>query len=130
MIVEHNSEKLKNAVIYFLNNTKYCGNTKLAKLLFYLDFEHFKQTGKSVTGLEYKAYKFGPYPQEFMSKLSNNQIDYVRQEKKESGFNSIMPTQKIDTQYFTKRELQILENCAYIFGNTKADQMVKGDALA
>ena len=47
MIITHHREKLINAIIYFANNTKRCGKTKLLKLLYFLDFRHFKQTGKS-----------------------------------------------------------------------------------
>lgn len=54
-----NGEKLINAIIYFCTNTQVCMKTKLFKLLYLLDFEHFKVTGKSVTGLEYKAWKLG-----------------------------------------------------------------------
>ena len=41
MLIEHNREKLINSIIYFISNTKYCGKTKLFKLLYYLDFMHF-----------------------------------------------------------------------------------------
>jgi hypothetical protein len=48
MIITNQREKLVNAIIYFCHNTKYCGKTKLMKLLYFLDFIHFKQTAKSV----------------------------------------------------------------------------------
>jgi len=38
------------------------GKTKLFKLLYLLDFHHFRETGRSVTGLEYRAWKHGPVP--------------------------------------------------------------------
>ena len=64
MIITHHREKLINAIIYFAKNTTYCGKTKLLKLLYFLDFYQFKQTGKSVTGLDYFAWKMGPVPKE------------------------------------------------------------------
>ena len=72
MIITHRKEKLFNAIVYFVKNTKYCNKTKLMKLLYYLDFWHFKETGASVTGLDYYAWDFGPYPVEFGSKMSTN----------------------------------------------------------
>ena len=57
MINTYHREKLINAIIYFAQNTKYCGKIKLFKLLYFLDFWHFKQTGKSVTGLDSQAAK-------------------------------------------------------------------------
>ncbi|WP_217994559.1 Panacea domain-containing protein [Rodentibacter caecimuris] len=31
-------------------------------MLYFLDFEHYKQVGRSVTGLDYSAWKMGPVP--------------------------------------------------------------------
>lgn len=41
--------------------------TALNKLLFYTDFFHFKQTGRSITGLQYAAIDFGPVPDHYNS---------------------------------------------------------------
>jgi uncharacterized phage-associated protein len=62
LLITHEREKLINAIIFFANNTKHLGKIKLFKLLYLLDFEHFRQTGRSVTGLDYRAWKFGPVP--------------------------------------------------------------------
>jgi len=64
MIITHHREKLINAIVYFARHTKNCGRTKLMKLLYFLDFKHFAQTGKSVTGQKYFAWDFGPVPAE------------------------------------------------------------------
>ncbi len=58
MLIEHDRAKLLNSIIYFLSNTKSCGKTKLFKLLYYLDFMHFRETGRSVTNLDYYAWNF------------------------------------------------------------------------
>ena len=51
-----------NAIIYMANNTMFCGKTKLLKLLYFLDFKHFNQTAKSVTGLDYFSLEKGTVP--------------------------------------------------------------------
>jgi uncharacterized phage-associated protein len=71
MLVEHSREKLINSIIYFLKNTKNCGKTKLFKLLYYLDFMHFRETGRSVTGLDYYAWDFGPVPKKLYDEINN-----------------------------------------------------------
>jgi len=44
----------------------------LAKLLFLVDYEHFKATGKQATNLTYVWYKHGPYPlTDFEPRLKN-----------------------------------------------------------
>ncbi len=40
-------------------NRKLLGKIKLLKLLYSLDFCHFKQTGMSVTGIDYFAWEMG-----------------------------------------------------------------------
>jgi len=56
-------EKLKNILLYFTQNCKDVFNTKMNKLLFYLDFYNYRQTGYSVSGLTYKAIQYGPVPE-------------------------------------------------------------------
>jgi uncharacterized phage-associated protein len=42
------------------------------KLLYFLDFIHFKQTGKCVTGLDYYAWKRGPVPKKLFDEISGD----------------------------------------------------------
>ena len=51
MFVSRQREKLLNAIVFFVTRTKNCNTIKLFKLLNFLDFEHYRQTGESVTGL-------------------------------------------------------------------------------
>ena len=62
MLISREREKLINAILYFASNTQHCGKVKLFKLLYLLDFAHFRETGRSVTGLDYRAWKMGPVP--------------------------------------------------------------------
>ena len=62
---------------------------KLFKLLYLLDFEHFRQTGRSVTGLEYRALKMGPVPSELFQQWDALDDDLV-------GAIRIVPEQVID----------------------------------
>ena len=128
MIITNHREKLVNAVIYFAKNTKLCGKTKLMKLLFSLDFSHFKQTGKSVTGLEYFAWEWGPVPKELFEEISGE----MKPDLKSAinivpidNFQKIVPKKKFDPKYFTKREMRVLENIADVFKETNADQTVE-----
>jgi hypothetical protein len=55
MLVTHDREKLINAIVYFLGATKHAHTLKLFKLLNFSDFEHFRQTGRSIFNLEYRG---------------------------------------------------------------------------
>ena len=73
-----NRQRLINAVLFFAKNVNYCGKIKLFKLLYLLDFEHFRQTGKSVTGYDYQAWKFGPVPVDLMEEWEQLEPDLSR----------------------------------------------------
>jgi uncharacterized phage-associated protein len=128
MVITHNREKLINAIIYFANNTKYCGKTKLMKLLYFLDFCHFKQTGKSVTGLEYFAWEKGPVPKVLFEEITHEmKKDLARavQIVSSGNFQKIVSKKNFDDRYFTNREKKILEDLSFIFKDAMADDMVE-----
>jgi len=138
MIITFYREKLVNAVIFFASKTKNCNRTKLMKLLYFLDFTHFKQTGRSVTGSEYFAWQFGPVPVKFWNELDKRPGDDLRKsiaiikssfEKDGEEINGFIlkskPKVKIDSRYFSNRELKILEETAEIFRDATAAEMVQ-----
>lgn len=121
MIKSHEREKLINAAIYFASNTAYCGKTKLIKLLYLLDFEHFRQTGRSVTGLEYRAWKLGPVPtvlfQEWMAPEPDfaAALDIVPEKVIEYERLKVVPRTNFDDRHFTRRELRLMDELAQRF---------------
>ena len=130
MLVTHEREKLINAILYFAHHTKHLGKIKLFKLLYLLDFEHFRQTGRSVTGLDYRAWKYGPVPVEVMQEwdapepdleaaisIQSEQVyDYVRE--------TLIPQVPFDDSHFTKRELRIMEGLADRYRDTYSPTMI------
>jgi hypothetical protein len=119
-----NREKFINAMIFFALNTNRnkIGKLKMSKLLFALDFEHFKQTGRWVTGMRYYAYPKGPYPKDEFEKVSDKaappDIDRVmgvtpmyEDDLGESrGYLfKVRGNHKPDLSLFSKRELEIMK---------------------
>ncbi|MDL2122845.1 MAG: SocA family protein [Deltaproteobacteria bacterium] len=132
MIITHHREKIINSIIYFAKNTKYCGKTKLLKLLYFLDFFHFKQTGKSVTGLEYFAWNMGPVPKVLFEELSGNMKPDMKNAIEDlpvEGFQQIKPKKKFEDKYFSKKEIKLLKDISFIFQDAKADDMVESTHL-
>lgn len=133
MIITYHREKLINAIIYFAQNTKHCGKTKLLKLLYFLDFMHFKQTGKSVTGQDYFAWRMGPVPKNLFEELSKDMKPDMKAAIKElpanKEFQQINPKKRFDADYFSKKEMALLENIAFIFKDAKADLMIESTHL-
>lgn len=54
--------RLKAVMLYFIRNCKDVYNTKMNKLLFYLDMLAYRERGMAMTGLAYDAIQFGPVP--------------------------------------------------------------------
>lgn len=132
MPTSYNREKLINAIVFFASNTQNCGKIKLFKLLYLLDFEHFRQTGKSVTGFEYQAWKFGPVPVDLMEEwedldddmasaihiVEEKVIDYERQTVKVNEGVTFNP------EAFTPRQIRIMETFAAEFRDTYSPKMI------
>ncbi len=55
-------DKVRNVILYFINELGGVFNTKMNKLLFYTDFYSYKTRGIGMTGLAYRAIQFGPVP--------------------------------------------------------------------
>lgn len=136
MLIEHKNDKLINAIIYFVTNTKSCGKTKLFKLLYFLDFEHFSITGRSVTGLEYYAWPMGPVPRELNDHLDNpsEQLSNSLLVAKKNVFNGkemldITPVHAFKPDHFSRRELKLLEKLCTEYRNSFAKDMVEATHL-
>lgn len=130
MLISREREKLINAIVFFAENTRYCGKIKLFKLLYLLDFEHFRQTGLSVTGLEYRAWQYGPVPAAVAQEWDAPQADFqqaIRIEP-EPVFDYTRQAAKANVpfndRYFTRRELQILGALAEKYRDDYAMPMV------
>lgn len=125
-----NRNRLINAVLFFAENTQCCGKIKLFKLLYLMDFEHFRLTGKSITGVEYSAWRMGPVPTvlydqwdephgefaEAVDIVPERQIDYVRL--------TVRPKRKFDDSEFTPRQLRVMHGLAEKFKDVQSAAMI------
>jgi uncharacterized phage-associated protein len=132
-VLTHNErQRLLQAVVFFASHTQHCGKIKLFKLLYLLDFEHFRQTGKSATGLDYQAGKFGPVPIELMQEwedlgpdlarlvqiVEEKVIDYERQAVQ------VKDGVQFDAEPFSPRQLRIMRALAEQYRNTYSPKMI------
>lgn len=63
--------KLFEMVQYIVSKHGEVFPTKLNKLMFYADFNHYRKTGQSISGLQYKAMNFGPVPDHYATIYDN-----------------------------------------------------------
>ncbi len=134
MLISREREKLIEAIKYFSKKTKYCGLIKLFKLLYFLDFTHFRQTARSVTGLVYSALPRGPVPEILYREIKtqhvlDGKITIHEYSEIETETGKAYTPAKIEVKgtfnprFFTKRELRLMEQLAFIFMEAKAEQM-------
>ncbi len=133
MFVSRDREKLLNALVYFLRETKHCHTLKLFKLLNFSDFEHFRQTGRTIFGLEYRALPKGPVPTSLFDEIKRGGEKDLRDaialfEVKDEITDELLrrdlkPRVEFDKKWFTKRELKVLARIAEFFRDLKANDM-------
>lgn len=133
MFVDRSREKLLNAIAYFAQYTKYCGRVKLFRLLYKLDCEHFKQTGRTVTGLTYQAWKFGPVPAKLNQEWDSPEEDFEKFISIEVGQSEnfkreiAYPHMAFDRSHFSKRELRLLTHLVERYANAKDVEITDTD---
>ena len=124
--------KLLQAILYFAKNTKNLNTTKLAKLLYFLDFQHFQQTGYPCIGLEYYAFKNGPLPREFWAEVKDGEVpedfkgklslsrraDELNPTFKEITFSARNRNPDLSCVYSVKQT--IMQDLAFIYKEAKA----------
>jgi uncharacterized phage-associated protein len=133
MFVSRDREKLLNAIIYFLGATNHCHTLKLFKLLNFSDFEHFRQTGRTIFKLDYKALPKGPVPTKLYDEIKHGgnpdlksaiSLFAVKDDITDDLLRrDLKPRAAFDKQYFSKRELKIIERVAEFFRDLKAEDM-------
>jgi len=132
-------EKVLNAIKYFVKHTKYVGRTKLFKLLYFWDFMHFKKYGMSITGYQYYTFPFGPVPQKLYEQITKNELpeafrkafSIIPDNSDEDEFNDfikfkvVLKDKKIDLDWLSPNEKEILEQVVEIFKFSNAKQMTE-----
>ncbi|MFW5887675.1 MAG: type II TA system antitoxin MqsA family protein [Bacteriovoracia bacterium] len=75
------------------------------KILFYVDFLHFKKFNKSITGMKYSCLQYGPIPKRY-----DVLIDYLVSEKifKRDGVHNLKPNKDFEESCFSTDELAII----------------------
>jgi len=133
MLVSRHREKLINAIIYFLGAAKHVHTLKLFKLLNFADFEHFRQTGRTITGLDYRALPQGPVPTKLYEEIKRGgdtdlkaavSIFSIKDDLTDKNLRRDLKSRvAFDPKWFSKRELQIMSRVAEFFYELKADDM-------
>ena len=135
MLVNHEREKLVEAVVFFAANVRKLGKTKLYKLLYFLDFQHYRDTGRPVTGLDYFAWPKGPVPKALHEELDapsqdwQGRVAFTKKSWSKGPMLAVRALSPFDPKLFSKRELRLMEQLAADFKDADAASMVDATHL-
>jgi uncharacterized phage-associated protein len=130
-------DKLINAIIYFVQQDSTVKLTKLMKLLYFLDFGHYRESGYSVTGQKYEAWPKGPVPVDVWAEIRNGEDRgiHVRDVAKFLPVEQTIDAFGYDLRLthgarfkntpFNPREMRILRDVAYMFHNVPASRIIE-----
>ena len=125
--------KYKNVILYLAKalGGSIKGKKKLAKLLYYVDFDRFeyKESMKSVTGDTYKAWKMGPVPIAYAGVIDelikDNKLDHTREDRS-TGYNPTdvyLAKAEPDMSLFDEDDINILDHVAKKYGGLNGTQL-------
>jgi hypothetical protein len=128
-----NSKKYQNAILYLCKQQggALYGKKKLAKLLYYLDFDRYeyKESTKSITGDTYKHLPLGPVPDHYMIIVSELERAGTLKRQILEGSNGYIPTEVFeytkdpDLDVFDEDDLYILERVSRNYGGLDGTQL-------
>lgn len=129
-----NRKKYQNTVLYLCQKLKgeVRGKKKLAKLLYFADFDFYEKNQKSITGDVYKAYPKGPLPSmlnEIITEMTKKGA--LKIETLQEWGGEYAPTEiykniiKPDMGVFKPEEIKMLDRVARRYGHLNGEQLAE-----
>lgn len=129
MIIDR--KKYQNAVLYLCRKLggEVRGKKKLAKLLYFADFDFYERYQKSITGETYKALPMGPFPavlEEMTRIMTHDSLLTVESINEHEDYN---PTEvykciaEPDESILSKEEKQMLDRIVVKYGQLNGKQL-------
>lgn len=128
---KNHKEKYKNAVLYFASqlNRYELGATKLAKLLYYLDFISYRDRKDSITGTTYYKQNFGPLAKDLIEivgelveeKKLKVETREISQGQEKTDYTAL---KEVDENAFDEYESVLLRKLVNKYEKWKTEEMV------
>jgi DNA-binding transcriptional regulator YiaG len=125
-----NLAKIQQVIVYLVQYLK-PWKTGLNKLLFYTDFGHYRNHGKSLMGLQYRAIPLGTVPSNYDKILANAletdliQVEYVKLTNGNMGEKYLPnPQNTFNESLFSTQELKTLQTVVENFKDKTTTQIV------
>ena len=118
--------RLRSLLVYVLGKMGDTFQTKMNKVLFYIDFLSYRERGMAISGLAYQAIEFGPVPQRW-DRVYSGFDEVVPQSKmvKDQECTVLTTDVKADTSLFSKEELEIIDPVCEKLAGVSAKKIVE-----
>jgi uncharacterized phage-associated protein len=125
------TKKYKQVILYLCANLskEVRGKKKLAKLLYFVDFDFFEKKQESITGDNYRALPMGPFPvhmDEIVEQMTKEKTLEVEAIEELNGYNPTQiytSTQRPDESVFSEEEKQMLDRIIMKYGLLNGKQL-------
>jgi uncharacterized phage-associated protein len=128
-----NKEKYKNVILYLLHGLGGTieGKKKLAKLLYYVDFDMFeyRESMVGITGDTYRKWRMGPVPSTYEQTLKDMQAQGMVKIEQKKLYQTQHPTEVFtciaepDTALFSEAERFIMDRVIRKYGGLTGKQL-------
>ncbi len=126
-----NRKKYQNAILYLCRKLKgeLRGKKKLAKLLYFADFDLYEKDQRSLTGDTYYAYPMGPVPsalEKITGEMAGKNLLKIEKKAEREGY---LPTEvysclaEPDMSVFDEEEKKMLDRIVLKYGNLNGKQL-------
>ncbi len=126
-----NRKKYQNAILYLCRKLKgeLRGKKKLAKLLYFVDFDLYEKDERSLTGDAYFAFPMGPVPsalEKITKEMADKKLLKIEQKAEREGY---LPTEiykcltEPDLSVFDEEEKKMLDRVVLKYGNLTGKQL-------
>ena len=118
--------KLKNLILHIGTNphVQNLGETKLWKLIYFIDATSLRETGRTVTGSDFVRYDHGPVPsrgEKSLKQLSRDgDITIVQEQLPSYRINRVVATTPPAEKVFSAAELKLIGRICRAFGDKTA----------
>src|SRR5579864_7670516 len=124
-------KKYQQIILYFCKRLggEIKGKKKLAKLLYFADFDYFEKNQTAITGDIYKALPMGPFPtflDEIANEMKKKRTLEVKNIKEHEGYNATeiyKCLEEPDMTIFSKEEKIILDRVITKYGHLNGKQL-------
>ncbi len=126
-----NKKKYQNTILYLCQKLggEIKGKKKLAKLLYFVDFDFYEKYEKAITGDVYKALPMGPFPtvlEQITNEMSKKKLLTINSVKEREGYLSTETYSSVsrpDVSLFSSDEIKMLDRVVTKYGHLNGKQL-------